>query len=277
MEYYYFIAAAVGIFLVAFFIGWKLNSVFGAASIKKAEAEAEKILKDAEKEAKNLKREKLLEVKDEWLRKKQEFDNEVNHKRQKLLNYEKQLESREENLEKRFELVLEKERETQALGKKIERQREELEKKNNELERLIYEQNIRLEKTAGLTAEEAKKMLMENMVDKARSEASAYIKEIRDKARAEAKQEAQKIVVQAIQRTAVDHAVETTVSVVQLANDDMKGRIIGREGRNIRAFEAKTGVDVIVDDTPRSRYTFGFRPIQARSCQNCFGKIDCRR
>jgi len=252
VEYYYFIAAAVGIFLVAFFIGWKLNSVFGAASIKKAEAEAEKILKDAEKEAKNLKREKLLEVKDEWLRKKQEFDNEVNHKRQKLLNYEKQLESREENLEKRFELVLEKERETQALGKKIERQREELEKKNNELERLIYEQNIRLEKTAGLTAEEAKKMLMENMVDKARSEASAYIKEIRDKARAEAKQEAQKIVVQAIQRTAVDHAVETTVSVVQLANDDMKGRIIGREGRNIRAFEAKTGVDVIVDDTPEA-------------------------
>ena len=252
VEFYYLIAAAVGIFVVAFALGWKLNSVKGINSLKKAEAEADKIIKDAEKEAKNLKREKLLEVKDEWLKKKQEFDNEVNTRRQKLLNYEKQLEVREESLEKRFDLVLEKEKENKQRATEIERLKDELKKKNEELEHLIYEQNVRLEKTAGLTTEEAKKMLMENMIDKARTDASVYIKEIRDNAKAEAKKEAQKIVVQAIQRTAVDHAVESTVSVVQLANDDLKGRIIGREGRNIRAFEAKTGVDVIVDDTPEA-------------------------
>jgi ribonuclease Y len=250
--YLYLIAAAVVIFIIAYVIGWKMNSLKGISSLKKAEAEADKIIKDAEKEAKNLKREKLLEVKDEWLKKKQDFDNEVNSKRQKLLNYEKQLEVREESLEKRFDLVLEKEKQNKEFEKNVTRLKEELSKKNAELERLIYEQNIRLEKTAGLTAEEAKKMLMENMINKARTDASVYIKEIRDNAKAEAKKEAQKIVVQAIQRTAVDHAVETTVSVVQLANDDLKGRIIGREGRNIRAFEAKTGVDVIVDDTPEA-------------------------
>ncbi len=249
---YYLIATAVVTFIIAFFVGWKMNSLKGSNSLRKAKAEADKIIKDAEKEAKNLKREKLLEVKDEWLRKKQEFDNEVNTKRQKLLNYEKQLSSREESLEKRFDLVLEKEKLNKELEKEYLRKKEELTKKNEELERLIYEQNIRLEKTAGLTAEEAKKMLMENMIDKARTDASVYVKEIREKAKAEAKKEAQKIVVQAIQRTAVDHTVESTVSVVQLANDDMKGRIIGREGRNIRAFEAKTGVDVIVDDTPEA-------------------------
>jgi ribonuclease Y len=109
-----------------------------------------------------------------------------------------------------------------------------------------------LEKTAGLTSDEAKKMLVENMLSKAKSDAAQSIKEIRDQAKVDAKKEAQKIVVQAIQKTAVDHSVESTVSVVQIQNDEMKGRIIGREGRNIRAFEAATGVDVIVDDTPEA-------------------------
>lgn len=117
---------------------------------------------------------------------------------------------------------------------------------------MLLEQNVRLEKIASLTSEEAKKMLMENMVNKAKSDASQYIQKIRDEAKVEAKKLSQKIVVQAIQRTAVDHSVETTVSVVQIQNDEMKGRIIGREGRNIRAFEAATGVDVIVDDTPEA-------------------------
>lgn len=238
--------------ILAFIFGWFINSKIGKNNVAVAKEKAQKIVEEAEKEAKHIKREKLLEVKDEWLKKKQEFDTEVNIKKQKLLNHEKQLEAREENLEKKFDLVTQKEKTNKELEKTVLVQKEDLERKHAELDALIAEQNVRLEKTAGLTSDEAKKMLMENMINKAKSDASQAIKEVRDQAKAEAKKEAQRIVVQAIQRTAVDHSVESTVSVVQIQNDEMKGRIIGREGRNIRAFEAATGVDVIVDDTPEA-------------------------
>jgi ribonuclease Y len=244
------IAAATAI--ISFILGWMINSKIGKNNVVNAKEKATKIIEDAEKEAKHLKREKLLEVKDEWLKKKQEFDTEVNNKKQKLQNHEKQLESREENLEKKYDLVTQKEKANKEVEKVILQQKEEVEKKNHELSRLIVEQNVRLEKTAGLTSEEAKKMLMENMINKAKTDAAQMIKEVRDQAKLDAKKEAQRITIQAIQRTAVDHSVESTVSVVQIQNDEMKGRIIGREGRNIRAFEAATGVDVIVDDTPEA-------------------------
>lgn len=238
--------------VIAFVFGWFINSKIGKNSIANSKEKAQKIIEEAEKEAKHLKREKLLEVKDEWLKKKQEFDSEVNTKKQKLQNHEKQLETREENLEKKYDLVTQKEKANKELEKTLLQQKDEIDKKNQELSRLIAEQNVRLEKTAGLTSEEAKKMLMENMINKAKTDAAQMIKEIRDQAKLDAKKEAQRITIQAIQRTAVDHSVESTVSVVQIQNDEMKGRIIGREGRNIRAFEAATGVDVIVDDTPEA-------------------------
>lgn len=238
--------------VVMFYMGWLFNSKLGKKSIVSAEERAKHILSDAEKESNNIKREKLLEVKDEWLRKKQEFDSEINQKRQKLQNYEKQLSIREENIDKKYELIIKKEKDTKALEKDIAVQRQNLDLKSADLDKLIYEQNVRLERIAALTAEEAKKMLMENMVNQARTDATHLIKDVRDQAKLEAKKEAQRIVIQAIQRTAVDHSVETTVSVVQIQNEEMKGRIIGREGRNIRAFEAATGVDVIVDDTPEA-------------------------
>lgn len=246
------IVALVVVFLIAFFIGWFFQTKLASKTVESAKESANRIIDDAEKEAKHLKREKLLEVKDEWLKKKQEFDNEVNNKKQKLGNFEKQLEKREENVEKKIDLVNQKEKEFKVKEESVNTLKKDLEKKSSELDRLILEQNIRLEKTAALTAEEAKKMLMENMINEAKTDASQMIKDIRDQAKVEAKKEAQKIIVQAIQRTAVDHSVETTVSVVQIQNDDMKGRIIGREGRNIRAFESCTGVDVIVDDTPEA-------------------------
>ena len=246
------VGAALLIAGLMFYLGWALNSKITKNTINSAKENADKIIEDAEKESKNIKREKLLEVKDEWLKKKQEFDNEVNNKRQKLQNVEKQLSQREENIEKKVELVAQKEKEIKTLEKQLETRTEEVTRKRDELDKLIVEQNVRLEKTAGLTAEEAKKMLMENMINKAKTDAAQHIKEVRDQAKADAKKEAQKVIVQAIQRTAVDHSVETTVSVVQIQNDEMKGRIIGREGRNIRAFEAATGVDVIVDDTPEA-------------------------
>jgi len=233
-------------------LGWFFNSKFGKNSINAAAEKSETMIQDAKKEAANLKREKLLEVKDEWYKKKIEFDTEVNQKKQKLSNLEKQLQQREESSEKKFELVLQKEKELRKLEKQVQDAKVSLDEKTIEIKKLEVEQNDKLEKISGLTSEEARKMLVENLVNQAKIDASQTIKEVHDRAKADAKKEAQKIIVQAIQRTAADYSIETTVSVVQIQNDEMKGRIIGKEGRNIRAFESATGVDVIVDDTPEA-------------------------
>jgi ribonuclease Y len=228
------------------------NSKIGKKSIASAEERAKQIISEAQKESNNTKREKLLEVKDEWYKKKVEFDTEINQKRQKIGNLEKQLNTREENIEKKFDLVIKKEKENKQVEKELADLKKSIELKLTDIEKLGIEQNARLEKISGLSSEEAKNMLMENMTNTAKTEVSHIIKEIHDQAKSDAKKEAQKIIVQAIQRSAADHSIETTVSVVQITNDEMKGRIIGKEGRNIRSFEAATGVDVIVDDTPEA-------------------------
>jgi len=242
------------IFLIVlfFFLGWYLNSKVGKRSLSAAEERSKQIINDAQKESQNLKREKLLEVKDEWYKKKLDFDNDLNQKKQKYSNIEKQLSAREENIEKKFDLVLKKEKENKQLERELQNLKKDLDTKLIEIQKLEAEQNEKLEKISGLSKEEAKKMLMENLVDNAKAESARLIKDLHDKAKTDAKKDAQKIIVQAIQRTAADYAVETTVSVVQIQNDEMKGRIIGKEGRNIRSFEAATGVDVIVDDTPEA-------------------------
>ena len=242
----------VVVIIVFFYLGWMMNSRIGKKSISTAEEQAKKILEDADKEAKNIKREKLLEVKDEWYKKKTEFDKEVQQKRQKLNALEKQIQLREENSEKKFDLVLQKERENKKFEQELGEQKKHLEKKIENINQIEQEQNVKLEKISGLSSEEAKKILMENLANEAKTDAAFMIKDITDRAKAEGKREAQKIIVQSIQRTAADHSIESTVSVVQIQNDEMKGRIIGKEGRNIRAFESSTGVDVIVDDTPEA-------------------------
>ena len=234
------IPMAVVLVALAFYIGWIFNSRIGKKSLLSAEEKANQMIDDAKKESNNLKREKLLEVKDEWYKKKVEFDNEVNHKRQKIHNLEKQLTSREENIEKKFDLVIKKEKETEELEKELQELKKNLDLRLQEISKLEAEQNEKLEKISGLTTEDAKKMLIENMVNQAKADVAVTVKEIHDQAKAEAKRDAQKVIVQAIQRTAADHSIETTVSVVQIQNDDMKGRIIGKEGRNIRSFEAAT-------------------------------------
>ncbi|HEY9188254.1 MAG TPA: ribonuclease Y [Ignavibacteria bacterium] len=247
---------------IAFASGWILNAKTGQNKITSAEERAKKIIEDAEKESQAIKREKLLEVKDEWYKKKQEHDAEFNRKQNKLQNYEKQLNAREENIDRKVDLLNKKEKALQQLEKELAELSKQNKEKQETLNKLLEEENQKLEKISGLTKEEAKKILMDNLIEQAKVESSHMIKEIRDQAKLEAKKEAQKIIVQAIQRTASDHSVETTVSVLNIASDEMKGRIIGREGRNIRAFEAATGVDVIVDDTPEAVIISAFDPLR---------------
>jgi ribonuclease Y len=248
--------------VLSFFIGWYMNSRSSQSKVTSAKEMAKKVLEEAEREAETLKREKLLEVKDEWYQKKKDYDQEVQKQRNKLQAQEKALELREENIDRKVELLGKKEREQVGIKRSIEDRTKFLNARQQELDRLIEEENVRLERASGFSRDEAKRTLIENLLTDARSEAAQALKEIRDKTRDDAKKEAQKLIVQAIQRTAADHSVETTVSVLNIQSDEMKGRIIGREGRNIRAFEAATGVDVIVDDTPEAVILSGFDPFR---------------
>lgn len=247
---------------VTFALGWLFSARIGRSKIASAREEAKKIVEDAGKEAETLKREKLLEVKDEWYKKKKEFDLDVQTRRTKLQSEEKALDTREEHIDRKVELLGKKEREMQNLKREIEARTRQNEVRTKELDQMMAEENLRLERASGLSREEAKRLLVENLANEARNEAAHLLKEIRDRAKEDARKEAQKVIVQAIQRTAADHSVETTVSVLNIQSDEMKGRIIGREGRNIRAFEAATGVDVIVDDTPEAVILSAFDPFR---------------
>ncbi len=262
METILLIIAVAVIGGISFFAGWFLNARSGQNKIASAEERARRIIEDAEKEANNLKKEKLLEAKDEWYKRKKEFESEVQSKRNKLQAFEKQLISREENVDRKLDLLSKKESSLQTIDRELNERKKRLDEREKELERLVEEENGRLERISGFSRDEAKKHLVENLIETVKTESAQMLKGIRDKTKEEARREAQKIIVQAIQRTAADHTVETTVSVLNLESDELKGRIIGREGRNIRAFEAATGVDVIVDDTPEAVILSGFDPFR---------------
>ncbi|MGC8595438.1 MAG: ribonuclease Y [Candidatus Kryptoniota bacterium] len=248
--------------LAAFFAGWYVQSSLTKKKIGSAEQKAREILETAERDANAIKKEKLVEVKDEWLKKKQELDNEFNSRQRRIQNIEKQLNAKEENLERKAEALRSQEKSLRSQEAEMRERTKVLEARERQIDQLISEQTEKLEKISNISREEAKKMLMENLINEVKSEAAMQIREIRERTRIEAKKEAQKIIVQAIQRTAADHSVETTVSVVSLPSEEMKGRIIGREGRNIRSFEAATGCDIIVDDTPDAVVISGFDPFR---------------
>ncbi len=248
--------------ILGFGIGYFISGKAAQTKITEAEGRAQQIIKEAGKEAKAVQKEKALEAKEEWHRRKQEFENQTQQRRNKLQQIEKQVKNREENIDKKLEVITRKEKQLQSLDKELGQKRGKIESRYAKAEELVNEQNVRLERITGMSREDAKKYLIENMENEARAEAAHAIKAIRDETKLNARKEAQKIVVQAIQRTASDHSVETTVSVVNLASEDMKGRIIGREGRNIRAFEAATGIDLIIDDTPEAVIISGFDPFR---------------
>ena len=262
LEIYILLPLIVGLCGVTFFTGWYLNAKSTKNKLMSADEQAKKIIEDAEKSSLTLKKEKLLEVKDEWYRKKQEFDSDYQSKKNKLKAFEKQLVDKEENLEKKLDQVSKKERSLDKTEKDHIQKINTLTVKEEKLDQLIREQNTRLENISGLTSEEAKKILMENLLNETKLECTSKLKEIRDEMKLESKRIAKNLIVQAIQRSAADHSVETTVSVLNIQSDELKGRIIGKEGRNVRAFEAATGVDIIVDDTPEAITISAFDPFR---------------
>jgi ribonuclease Y len=266
------VVSVVGLLLgfgVAYFIG---NKVAGS-KIQAAENDAMKKLKDADKEANNIKKEKLLEVKEEWHKRKQDFESSTQSKRAKLQVLEKQLKAREEGIDGKVDSINKKEKKMHMLEQELNSKNKKVAESQSKLDELIEQETKQLEHISGLSREEAKKHLVDNFINDAKQAAANKIKRIKEEAQMNAQREAQTIIIQAIQRTASDHSVESTVSVVNLDSDDMKGRIIGREGRNIRAFEAATGIDLIIDDTPEAVVISGFDPFRREIAKRSLEKL----
>jgi ribonuclease Y len=256
-----YIAAAVAA-LVAFVAGWIAQRGIAAARHRSARAEAAKLLEDARRESETLKKAALLEAKDEWFKAKEEFERDSEGKRQTIVRSERKLLERESNLNRKVDLIEKKEIEQKKREADLSTRERAVKVNEERLDVMLREENQRLERIAGMSSQEARDTLVKNLESEARLEAGRLSREIRETARLNADREAKKIIVTAIQRCAADHAAETTVSVVPLPSDDMKGRIIGREGRNIRAFEMATGIDVIIDDTPEAVILSGFDPVR---------------
>lgn len=225
---------------------------------KEAEGKAEQILTSAE----NDKKDKLLEVKEKYLKMKGDFEEEANRKKKQIINNEQKIKQREQNLAKLMEQAKRKETELSKIKESLLEQSDIINKKRDEAEKMRLSQVKQLEKIANMTAEQAKQQLVETLRNEAQSQASSYIKDMVEQAKMTATKEAKKVVIETIQRTATEHAIENCVSVFHIESDDIKGKIIGREGRNIRALEAVTGVEIIVDDTPEAIIISGFDPVR---------------
>jgi ribonuclease Y len=264
---------AAGAAVLAFLLGWFISRRIGEMKLGKADELAKKIIQEAEKEAEIKKKEAILEARDEWYKAKVNFEKELQIKKAELGRLEKRFAEREANLDRKVDILSKKEREIQNRDKILFAREKAVRTKGDQLDRLIADQNKQLEKIAQMTSEEAKKLLMENLESQARQAAAQLIKEIKEQAEQTAEKEAKNIIISAVQRCAADHTVESTVSVVNLPNEEMKGRIIGREGRNIRSFETATAIDVIVDDTPEAVILSGYDPIRREVARMALEKL----
>jgi ribonuclease Y len=225
------------------------------------------MIASAEKEAEVIKEKKLLEVKEKFLNKKSELEKEVQMRNQHIQQGENKLKQREISLNQRQEELGRRKNELDNQQTRIDNEKKLLQIKNEELEKMQLQERAKLEELSGLSADEAKQRLVETVKDEAKTEAQSYINEIMDEAKLNANAQARKIVIQTIQRVATETAIENSVSVFHIDNDEVKGRIIGREGRNIRALEAATGVEIVVDDTPEAIVISAFDPIRREVCR----------
>lgn len=258
---------------IGFFVGKKLASnkaeeINNAAKkdaellIASAQTKADSYFEKAKAKSESIKQSKILEQKEHFIQKKQKFDEETNERKEKLRERENQIKENQKNVSQKIEENSRKEKELDSLRKNLTEQLELMNIKKDQVEKQHDEFVKKLEKISNLSASEAKEQLVETLKKEAQTDALSHIKEIMDEAKAKANKEAKKIVIQTIQRTAAEHAIENTVSVFNLESDDQKGQIIGREGRNIRAIEAATGCEIVVDDTPEAIIISGYDPIR---------------
>lgn len=266
------VVGLLGGVLLALSIAW-LRRKQRRLQMELAQSTAARIVEEAKKEANAIKKDAEIQGKDGILRAKGDFEREVRETRRELLVLEKRLLNREESLDKRIEMAEKREAELGRGEVSVKAREKTAEEKGAECERLVEEARRQLEWVAGMTREEAKKSLLDQMVEEAKHDSAKRIRVIEEEAKEEATRKGQKIVALAIERLAGDFVAERTVTVVPLPNDDMKGRIIGREGRNIRALEAATGIDLIVDDTPESVIISGHNPIRREIARLSLDKL----
>ncbi len=248
------VAAIVGIAIYAV-----VTNMIAKTSIRKRREAA---LKEAEAEGEMIKKEKILQAKERFMQLKSEHDRQFNERNQRLQQSEQRAKQLEQSLQSKERELEQRIKETERLREQMQGQMQLLEHKREELEQVRREQNVRLEQISGMSSEEAKNILIENMKAEAKSEAQAYINETIEEAKMSATKEAKRIIVASIQRVATETAIENAVTVFNIESDEVKGRIIGREGRNIRALEAATGIEIIVDDTPEAIILSGFDPVR---------------
>jgi len=257
---YLVVALAAGSGIVAFLIGWFLSRAITRERIQASQQEAERIVADAQKEAETLHKEKMLELGSEQLRQRTALENEIRDIKDELARQERSLKDRDAHVRNQRDETEKKRKEVDRLLGQNTQKEKKLADQEIELEETLKRAQAELERAAGLSKDDALEQLKESLLNEARNATSELIKNMRDEAKATANREAREVIVSAIQRSAADHSVETTVTAVHIPNDEIKGRIIGREGRNIRAFEQATGVDIIVDDTPETVVVSGFDP-----------------
>ncbi|HMM10597.1 MAG TPA: ribonuclease Y [Bacteroidales bacterium] len=262
--------AGIIINIVLFVAGGGLGVALTSTVLRKALLrKSEALLEEAREKGEVIKKEKILQAKEKFLQLKSEHDKLISEKNKEMQRSENRLQQREQAMNQKQEEFNRKQREVQLQKQQLDQQAEHLQRRNEEIDRLkeeltkVQEQHTRqLELISGLSAAEAKEQLVEQMKEEAKSEAMVYIKEITEEAKLTAAMEAKKIVVETIQRTAAEHTIENTVTVFNIENEEIKGRIIGREGRNIRALEALTGVEIIIDDSPDAILLSGFDPVR---------------
>ena len=266
MEFLPIIVAVLISFAIAFPIGMAYRKKIAESKIQGAENEAKRLVELAKKEAENLKKEEIFKAKEEIVSSRKELDQEIKERRSEVQKQEARLIQKEENLEKRAENFEKKEIE-------LEKEYSELENQKQEISKLYDEELEKLQQIAALTQEEAKKQLLDEMEKEITAEKAALIRDLEQKTKEEATKSAKELLSYAIQKCAADHSQETTVSIVALPSDDMKGRIIGREGRNIKALETLTGVDLIIDDTPEAVVLSGFDPLRREVAKIALEKL----